>query len=91
MKTETPSGNKYILTFIDNFSKNTVTYLNKEKSQVLEKFKSYVAVGFQRKPLASQKTKVEEYVRCDKDYLNKEGIEYKFIIPFTPEQNRVLE
>lgn len=41
MQTRTPSGNRYLLTFIDDFSRYTTIYLIKEKSETFQKFKEF--------------------------------------------------
>lgn len=53
MQTETPSGKRYILTFIDDFSRYTIIYLLKNKFEVFNKFKEFVEMCitmFGRKP-----------------------------------------
>lgn len=43
MQTITPSGKKYFLTFIDDHSRFSMVYLLREKSEVYEKLKEYIA------------------------------------------------
>lgn len=42
IQTQTPSGKKYILTLIDDFSRYTFIYLLREKSEVKEKIMEFV-------------------------------------------------
>jgi hypothetical protein len=45
MKTTTPSGNQYILSFVDDFSKFTVIYLLQDRSEVAENLKDVKVPG----------------------------------------------
>ena len=47
MQTVTPSGNRYILTFID-YSRNTFVYLLKDKSEVFENPKIFVEIVYNK-------------------------------------------
>lgn len=42
MQTQSPSGKRYVLTFIDDYSRFTVIYLLRKKSEVEEKIKEYI-------------------------------------------------
>lgn len=44
MRTISPDGKKYFLTFIDDFSRYIVTYLLTQKNEVQEKLEEYVAM-----------------------------------------------
>lgn len=53
MQIQSPSGKRYVSTFIDDFSKFATIYLLKEKSETLSCFKDYVEICktmFGRKP-----------------------------------------
>lgn len=41
MQTKTASGKRYLLTFIDDFSRYTTIYLIKKKSEIFQKFKEF--------------------------------------------------
>jgi hypothetical protein len=43
LKTPTPQGSRYAISFIDDFSRITKIYLMKEKSETIEKFQYYLA------------------------------------------------
>ena len=42
MQVDSVGGSRYLLTFIDDFSRYTVVYLLRKKSEVLDKFKDFV-------------------------------------------------
>ena len=95
MRTTTPGGNKYILTFIDDYSRFTVTYLMKNKSEVFDKLKDYVTKvsnKFHRKPLVLRSDNGGEYTGFQvENTLRELGIEHQKTVPYTPEQNGVAE
>jgi len=43
MHTQSVGGNKYFVTFIDDYSRYTAVYFMKKKSEVIEKFKEFKA------------------------------------------------
>ena len=77
-------GNRYFVTFIDDFSQKLWTYLIKKKSEVIEvftKFKSMVERQSGRKLDGGG-----EYVSKDFDKLcEKEGIVHEVVPPYTPQ------
>lgn len=78
----TPIGNRYVLMI---FSKYTVIYLIREKSQILEKLKAYIAIvskRFQRNG---------ENMWDMKNYLAEQGTEHQLTIPYTPKWNGITE
>jgi len=95
MQTVTPSGNKYFLTLIDDYSRFTVTRLLKTKDEVPDVIKEYIAamsVRFDRKPLALRTDNGREYVTTElTSFLRKEGIQHQLTVPYTPQQNGVAE
>ena len=44
MQTQSVGGNRYFVTFIDDYSRYTVVYFIKKKSEVFEKFKEFEAL-----------------------------------------------
>lgn len=88
-------GKRYLLTFIDDFTHFTVAYTLEAKSEVLRHFKM-----FQSLAEAHFNLKISRF-RCDngREYLSTEtrqyfedcGIQFKFTIPYTPQQNGVAE
>lgn len=67
MRTISPGGKKYFLTFIDDFSRYTVTYLLTQKNEVQEKLEEYFAV------VENKFGRKMQILRIDRDgkYLNK--------------------
>ena len=88
-------GNKYFVTFIDDFSRKLWTYLIKKKSEVIEvfsKFKSMVERQSGRKLKILRTDRGGEYVSKDFDTLcEKEGIVHEVVPPYTSQQNGTAE
>jgi len=95
MQTQSVGGNRYFVTFIDNFSRYTVVYFIKKKSEVFEKFKEFEAsvtnhFGCKIKTLRSDGG--GEYTSTDfEQYLKMNGIRHEVTVAHTPEQNGVAE
>lgn len=96
-KMDVPSlgGSEYVLTFIDDKTRFTWTYMIKKKSEVFGKFLEWKAmaekgVGESLKTLRTDNG--GEYVSKEfEDFLRTEGIRHEFTVPKTPEQNGVAE
>lgn len=68
MPTATPSGNRYFLTLIDDYSRFTVIRLLKSKAEVPGLIKEYIAemsVRFGRKPIALRTDNGKEYISSE--------------------------
>lgn len=95
MQTHTRNGKRYILTFIDDYSRYTVIYYLREKSEVFEKMKHYIEMvknKFERKPKVIRSDRGGEYLAKDvQHYLENQGIKTQFTAPYCPEQNGVAE
>lgn len=95
MQTKTASGYRYMLTFIDDFSRYTKIYLLKEKSEVFQKFKEFhqlVQNQFDKKIKSLRTDRGGEYLgNAFVDYLNKNGIKSQRTAPHSPQQNGVAE
>lgn len=95
MQTMTPSGKKYILTFVDDYSRFTTIYLLKNKYEVFDKFKEFNEMSknmFGRKVKFIRSDRGGEYTGKEfNDYMAKEGIQYQRTAPYTPQQNGVAE
>lgn len=91
----TPTGNRYVLTFIDDYSRYTKVYFLKRKSEVFEKFKIYIAEvqnQFEKQIKMIRSDNGKEYINNNLDILFKEnGIIHQTTIRYTPEQNGVAE
>lgn len=84
-----------MLTFIDNYSMYTMTYLIKEKKLMLEKSEAFVAIvcnRFQRKPLTVCTDNGGGCVGYEmKNYLTEEGMHNQLTVLYTSKQNGVAE
>jgi len=88
-------GSRYILTFIDDFSRYSKVYFLEQKSQTFEKFQEYKAY------VEKQTSKTLKILRSDNggEYINHEmltfiraeGIRHETTTSDTPEQNGVAE
>lgn len=95
MRTTTLGGRRYFITFIDDYSKYTVVYLMREKSEALEKAKEFVEMAktqFGRKPKILRSDRGGEYIgKKFKAFLKQNGIVGQLTAPYTPQQNGVAE
>ena len=89
------NGSRYVLTFIDDFSKYTWVFFIKNKSKVLEKFTKLKALienasGLKIKILRYDN--VGEYVINEFLHIcSQSGIQVQHSIPYTPQQNGVAK
>lgn len=93
MQTISPSGKRYILTLIDDFSRFTMIYLLREKSEVEGKLTEYVALvknKFSCIPKVIRSDRGGEYIGAS-GYIKDQGIRIQYTAPYTPEQNGVAE
>jgi hypothetical protein len=88
-------GCKYILTFIDDFSRSTCVYFLKLKSEVFDKFLAYKALVEKYFGHQIQRLRTDnggEYVNNNvTSYCIIEGIQMQHIVPYTPQQNGVAQ
>lgn len=88
-------GHLYFVTFIDDYSRNVVVYLMKNKSEVFQCFKNYKQMaekqtGFQLKKIRSDNGK--EYVnKSFSDFCKLHGIQHQKTAPYSPQQNGMAE
>ncbi|HEY0222472.1 MAG TPA: DDE-type integrase/transposase/recombinase, partial [Lactovum miscens] len=89
------SGYKYFVTFTDDFSRFTMIYLMKNKSEVTSKLKQYVALTnnkFGRKIKTLRSDNGGEYLNKELSaYFEHHGIEHQLTVPYCPAQNGVSE
>jgi hypothetical protein len=89
------SGCKYFLTFIDDFSRRTWVYFLKLKSEVFDKFLAYKALVEKQFGHQIQRLRTDnggEYVNNNfTSYCTTQGIQMQHIVPYTPQQNGVVE
>lgn len=95
MRTESESGARYFVTFIDDYTRWCEVYFLRNKSEVTEKFKEFMSVAERqtgRRIKAIQSDNGKEYCNTAMDTLLKErGIRHRLTVPHTPEQNGIAE
>ena len=95
MQAESIGGQKYFVTFIDDFSRCCAVYFLKQKSEVFEKFKEFEAIATNEcgQSIATLRTdNGGEYLSREfQAYLKSKGIRHELTIAHTPEQNGVAE
>ena len=85
----------YYISFINDYSRESVIYLMNSKDQVFNKYKLYKAMMHQQwdvciKTLISDRG--DEYTSKEfKEYLAQQGTRHKLIVHDTPEQNGIAE
>lgn len=88
-------GSRYVLTFIDDFSKKTFVCFLKSKSEVYEnfvEFKQLVENETGKKIKTLRSDNGTEFVNNKMNsYLKSNGIRHELTVPYTPEQNGVAE
>ena len=95
MQTSTPSGNRYVMHLIDDFSRYTVTFLLKQKSEATNRIKAYVRWTENRFGRKMQIIRSDGGGEFDNKEVRKfyqdEGIKPQFTTPYSPQQNGVAE
>jgi hypothetical protein len=92
-QTMSRGGNKYYITFIDDFSRFTKVYLLKHKDEAFDKFllyKAEVENQLSRKIKRVRSDRGGEYISFN-DFCEKEGIIHEVTPPYSPESNGVAE
>lgn len=88
-------GTKYFVTFTDDYSRASMVYCIKLKSDVFEKFKEFVAMSEARHGTKIAKLKADnggEYISNEfKGFCREKGIELDYTVPHNPEMNSVAE
>ncbi|CAL8085513.1 unnamed protein product [Prunus armeniaca] len=95
MQTTTKAGNRYFLTFIDDYTGMCWVYFLRHKSEVLSVFKRFKAIvglqsGYKLKKLISERGGEYTSVKFDRFYEDV-GMERQLTTPYTPQQNGVAE
>lgn len=95
MRVPTHAGNKYFITFIDDFSRYSRVYFMKQKNEALKCFKIYkeeMENVLDLKIKCLQTDNGKEYLNEDfQNYLNQNGIRRRLSCPYTSEQNGLAE
>jgi transposase InsO family protein len=85
----------YFMLIIDDYSRHTWVAFLKEKSEAFEKFKVFKALtkNQTRKRLKTVRSdRRREFSSRDfKEFCDKHGIKREYTIPWTPQQNGVVE
>lgn len=95
MPSKSMGGQKYFVTFIDDYSRCCNVYFMRHKSEVLDKFKEFEAIttndcGQRIGTLRSDNG--GEYLSKEfQAYTKSKGIRHELTIPHSPEQNGVAE
>lgn len=95
ISTSSLEGKKYMVTFIDDYSRYCKVYFMKRKNEVLDKFKEFkleVENFTESKIKCLQTDNGTEY--CNEkfsSFLKENGITRRLTVPYTPNQNGVAE
>ncbi|KAM1484192.1 hypothetical protein EV2_037025 [Malus domestica] len=88
-------GNRYFITFIDDFSKKTWVYFLKEKSAALKVFKEFKALTEAKsnhKLVAVRSNRGGEYTsNAFQAYCKEQEIRHQLTTAYTPQQNGIAE
>jgi transposase InsO family protein len=88
-------GNKYFITFIDDFSRKSWVYLLKEKSSALavfKNFKAFTEAESNYKLVAIRSDRGGEYtLNAFQDFCRENGIKHQLTSAYTPQQNGIVE
>ena len=95
MQTESISGAKYFVTFIDDYSRCCKVYFMKQKNEVLCKFKEFEKIFTNECGLNVSRLRTDnggEYTSKEfQEYLKAQGIHHEMTVPHSPQQNGVAE
>lgn len=95
MQVESFGKKKWLLTIIDDFSRYTVIYFLRNKSDVGESVKEYIAMvenKFGCKPKTIRSDRGGEYMAGElKQFFRTKGIATQYTAPYSPQQNGVAE
>lgn len=88
-------GNRYVIFFIDDYSRRVFAYFMSTKTEVMSKFcefQSYVETQTGSKIKILRTDNGSEYVNKQfENYLTSKGIEHQTSVPYSPQQNGIAE
>jgi hypothetical protein len=88
-------GNKYFITFIDDFSRKSWVYFLKEKSSALavfKNFKAFTEAESNYKLVAVRSDRGGEYTsNAFQEFCKENGIRHQLTVAYTPQQNGIAE
>ena len=89
------NGNKYLMTFVDDYSRMCWVYLLKTKFEAFQTFKNFhawIENQAQARIGTFRSDNGKEYTSNEfNDYLSKHGITHQTSVPYNPQQNCVAE
>ena len=95
IKPESIGGNRYFLTFTDDFSGKTWVYMLKEKKEVFSKFKEFKSFVEKQSGCLLKCLRTDrggEYMSQEfENFCREHGIQHQLTMPQTPQQNGVSE
>ena len=95
MKIESLGGARYFVTFIDDFSRCVTVYPITQKSEVLDKFKKWVAVVTNQADCKIKILRTDnggEYMSAEfQNFFKEKGVHHETTVPHSPQQNGITE
>ncbi|KAD1131218.1 hypothetical protein E3N88_43246 [Mikania micrantha] len=95
MKTPTINGNRYVITFIDDFSRKNWLYFIKEKAEAFSYFKTFKIIAENQSGERIKGLRTDrggEYCGNEfQNFLRENGILHQLTTSYTPQQNGVAE
>ena len=93
METKSQGGSRFILSFIDDFTREIVAYYNSNKPEVMDSFVEYKALienQLSKKIKCIRTFNGSEYRRFS-GMCQKLGIVHQTTVPYSPQQNGLAE
>lgn len=88
-------GTRYFVTFTDDYSRASMVYCMRNKSDVLDKFREYVEMAEAQHGCKISKLRSDnggEYTSNDfKSFCKSKGIQISYTAPYNPEMNSISE
>ena len=91
MSIDLVGGYRYLVIFIHDYSKYTIVYTIKYRSEVLQQFKEYVDMAENFTRLCVKRVRSDNVSESFKNYCKSHGIMRDDTVSYTPQQNRVVK